>query len=336
MFRSLKTVLATVSFLAGASVSALAAEVFATPELIQKAEAEGNLVLYSGELLEDEMAQINAFKAKFPKIKVELVRQTSQKLVPLIEAEISTNKLRADIIDLTDWGTAVRFADQFAEYSPPNADGYQKIGANLGKLWPRFVFTAVIVYNTALVKDPPQDWADLTDPKYKGKLALVVAGSGGSSWSRVMYERQKYGLEYWTKQAALSPILAPASTGVVESVVRGESEVGVAFRPTAYSLIKDGAPLETLYPKSGTPATPTAAGLVKGGKNPNAGRLFLNFALSEEGQRILGTRGWFSMLPAARPESAKTLNLWFPNDAEYQELRDNWIREWNRIYGFRG
>ena len=95
-----------------------AAEVFATPELVAQAEAEGNLVLYSGELLEDEMAQINAFKAKFPKIKVELVRQTSQKLVPIIEAEISTNKLRADIIDLTDWGTAVRFADQFAEYAP--------------------------------------------------------------------------------------------------------------------------------------------------------------------------------------------------------------------------
>ncbi len=129
-----------------------AAEVFATPELVAQAEAEGNLVLYSGELLEDEMAQINAFKAKFPKIKVELVRQTSQKLVPIIEAEISTNKLRADIIDLTDWGTAVRFADQFAEYAPPNASEFKSVGQNLGKLWPRFTFTAVIVYNTALVE----------------------------------------------------------------------------------------------------------------------------------------------------------------------------------------
>jgi iron(III) transport system substrate-binding protein len=312
------------------------AESFATPELIAKAEAEGNLVLYTGEILEDEMAQINAFKAKFPKIKIDLVRQTSQKLVPIIEAEVATNKLRADIIDLTDWGTAVRLGDLFTEYSPPNSAKYESAGRNLGKLWPRFVFAAVIVYNTALVKDPPKDWPDLLDDKYRGKLALVVAGSGGSSWTRIMYERQKYGLEYWQRQAALQPTLAPASTGVVGAVVRGEAEVGVAFRPTAYSLLRDGAPLETVYPKSGIPLTPTAAGLVKTGKNPNAARLFLNFALSEEGQKILAARGWYSMLPSARPESAKGLKLWLPNDDEYEKLRDEWVREWNRIYGFRG
>ncbi len=46
-----------------------------------------------------------------------------------------------------------------------------------------------------------------------------------------MFERQKFGLDYWTKQATLKPILAPASTGVVEAIVRGEAEVGVASPP---------------------------------------------------------------------------------------------------------
>jgi ABC-type transport system substrate-binding protein len=50
-----------------------------------------------------------------------------------------------------------------------------------------------IAYNTELVKNPPKTWMDLTKPEYKGKqIAQVIAPSGGTTWTRAMFERVEW------------------------------------------------------------------------------------------------------------------------------------------------
>ena len=67
-----------------------------------------------------------------------------------------------------------------------------------------------IAYNTELVKNPPKTWMDLTKPEYKDKkIGQVVGPSGGTTWTRIMFERQVLGEDYWKKQAALGIALYP-------------------------------------------------------------------------------------------------------------------------------
>src|SRR3546814_2679387 len=49
--------------------------------------------------------------------------------------------------------------------------------------------------------EPPASWKDLANPEYKGKVGVVVANSGGSTWTRAMFERQTLGEGYWKKRS---------------------------------------------------------------------------------------------------------------------------------------
>ena len=46
---------------------------------------------------------------------------------------------------------------------------------------------------------------------YKGKLGLVIAGSGGTTWTKVMFQRKVLGLDYWTPGAAAGCRAGPRS-----------------------------------------------------------------------------------------------------------------------------
>ena len=71
------------------------------------------------------------------------------------------------------------------------------------KFWPQATLGWAIAYNSAIVKNPPKSWMDLTKPEYKGKqIGQTIGPSGGTTWTRVMFERQVLGEDYWKKQAA--------------------------------------------------------------------------------------------------------------------------------------
>ena len=83
----------------------------------------------------------------------------------------------------------------FADYAPPNADDYLPGALVSKKLWPRITPGWCIAYNSELVKNPPKTWMDLTrgDLYKPGTIAQVIAPSGGTTWTRVMFERQVLG-----------------------------------------------------------------------------------------------------------------------------------------------
>ena len=102
------------------------------------------------------------------------------------------------------------------------------------KLWPRVTLVWSIAYNAALVKNPPKSWMDLTKPEYANKqIGQVFAPSGGTTWTRVMFERQVLGEDYWKKQAATTPALYPSGAPLSDALVRGE----VSIAPLLYNIV---------------------------------------------------------------------------------------------------
>ena len=202
------------------------AQEFGSPELIAAAKAEGKLVYYTANFAEVEQQVIKAFNKRFPEIKVEMVRAPGGQLITRVKTEAAAGKLIADIVDHSDRALMQPLADLFQDYAPPNAADYNPDALISPKLWPRATLAWSIAYNTELVKEPPKSWMDLTKPQYDKLIGQVFAQSGGTTWTRIMFERQVLGEDYWAKQAATHPVLYPSGAPMSDAMVRGEIAIG--------------------------------------------------------------------------------------------------------------
>ena len=107
------------------------------------------------------------------------------------------------MIDHSDRVLMKAVEDLFADYAPPNADDYLPGALVSKKLWPRITAGWCIACNSELVNNPPKTWMDLTrgDLYKPGTIAQVIAPSGRTTWTCVMFERQVLGEDYWARQA---------------------------------------------------------------------------------------------------------------------------------------
>ena len=317
------------------------AQTYGSQELIDAARKEGKIVYYTADFTEPESEIIKAFNKRFPFVKVEMVRAPGGQLITRIKTESAAGKLAADVVNHSDRGLMQGIADLFQDYTPPNAKDYREDVLVSPKLWPRSTLGWAIAYNTELEKNPPKTWMDLCKPEYgPKKIGQVIAPSGGTTWTRIMFERQTFGEDYWAKQAKTTPILYPSGAPTSDALVRGECQIGVLLYNIAYIKKRDGAPVDIIFPSDGVPLNFYAAGVTKTSASPNAAKLFLNWSMSEEGQAFqIKELGYLTALkkaplnpPGYDPAKIKT---WIPNFEQYVALRDQWVEEWNKTYGYR-
>lgn len=227
-------VLGSAGILAGGLPALAQQEKFATKEEIAAAEKEGGLTYYTANFAETEQEVIKEFNKTFPKIKVAMVRAPGGQLITRIKTEAAAGKLGADVVNHSDRGLMLELQDLFADYKPPNAADYRPDAMVSPKLWPGATLGWAIAYNSQLVKNAPKTWMDLTKPEYKDKqIGQVVGPSGGTTWTRVMFERQVLGEDYWQKQAALGIALYPSGAPTSDALVRGE----ISIAPLLYNII---------------------------------------------------------------------------------------------------
>jgi iron(III) transport system substrate-binding protein len=317
------------------------AQAYGTQDLIEAAKKEGKFTYYTADFTEPEQEVIKAFNKRFPFVRVELVRAPGGQLITRIKTEAAAGKLSADAVNHSDRGLMQGIADLFQDYTPPNAKDYRDDVLVSPKLWPRSTLGWSIGYNTELEKNPPKSWMDLRKPEYgPKKIGQVIGPSGGTTWTRIMFERQVLGEDYWAKQAKTQPVLFPSGAPTSDAMVRGEISIGVLLYNIVYIKKRDGAPVDAIFPSDGVPVNYYAAGVTKTAANPNAAKLFLNWCMSEEGQAFqIKELGYLTALknPPLNPPGydPKVIKTWSPNFEQYVKLRDQWVEEWNKVYGYR-
>ena len=320
---------------------AFAQSEFGSKELIEAAEKEGALTYYTANFAEVEQEVIKEFNKRFPKIKVAMVRAPGGQLITRIKTEAAAGKLAADVINHSDRGLMLELTDMFQDYTPPNAADYRADAMVSPKLWPGVTLGWAIAYNTQLVKTAPKSWKDLLNPEYKGKqIGHVIGPSGGTTWTRIMFERQVLGEDYWKQQAALGIALYPSGAPLSDALVRGEVSIAPLLYNIIYTKIVEGAPAEAIFAPEGVPIIPYADGIAKTSKNPTAAKLFMNWRLSKEGQAFQITKlGNITSMkePPAFPKGwdPKTIKVWVPDFAQFEKLREPWTNDWNKTYGYR-
>ena len=308
-------------------------------DLLAAAQKDGKIVLYTANFLDTEQAVAKRFSERFPGIGIEIVRAPTGQLIARIKTEAAANRMIADVIDISDRVQARAMIELFAPYAPPNATDYPEVARTADRLWPRSGNAWTIAYNSALVTNPPKSWADLVKPEF-GKLRLgqTMIASGGGPFTRAMFERKVLGEDYWSKQAALKPVLFPSQAPMVDAMIRGEIAIAPLVTNLAIPLAAQGAPLKWFFAPEGVPVTVFCAGIAKGAGHPDAAKLFLDWALSREGQALMVELGSFSAMAQAPLPPGVDLNsikTWYPDDAEIEKIFKSWTDDWNRAYNYR-
>src|SRR5438045_8229875 len=118
---------------------------------------------------------------------------------------------------------------------------------------------------------------DLTKLQSDKLTAQVFAQTGGTTWTRIMFERQVLGEDYWAKQAATHPILYPSGAPMSDALVRGEIGMGPLLCNAVYPKQKEGAPVKMGLPPEGVPANPYETGVPKTAVHPNDAKRHLQW-----------------------------------------------------------
>jgi len=149
----------------------------------------------------------------------------------------------------------------------------------------------VLIVNTKMLTDAqtPKKWADLGDPKWKGKICSATPDKSGSAYMQMNNVFLAFKDGGWD---AYKPILAnffiSASSGAVPKFVNdGEVPVGITLEDNAFRYIQGGGPVKIVYPEEGVIAAPDGIALVKGAPHAAAAKFFIDWCLSKPTQDFL-------------------------------------------------
>ncbi len=149
----------------------------------------------------------------------------------------------------------------------------------------------VLIVNTNLVSaaDMPRGWAELADPKWKGKIASATPDKSGSSYMQLNNVLLAFKGTGWdTYKSIFANFFISTSSGAVPKYVNdGEASIGITLEDNAFRYVQGGGPVKIVYPVEGVVAAADGIALVKGAPHPDAGKLFIDWCLSKSTQDFL-------------------------------------------------
>jgi iron(III) transport system substrate-binding protein len=275
-------------------IAAQGSAVSATPDtLIEGAKREGEVVYYASMNLSEANALIGEFEKRYPFVKVKLNRTGSEKLLTRVLTEARAKKNLADVIQTVEFSMHIfGRSNVLARYTPQSNTLYPGEFKEDG-LWTTVYYNAYVTgYNTKLVAPRllPKSYEDLLDPKWKDKLMIE---STKADWFAGMLQimGQERGLQFMRALAKQQPSPREGHELLAQLVAAGEGFFDVNIPAASVERVKErGAPIDwtALGP---VPAIMVGAGIANQSAHPMAAKLFLEFVLSRDGQKLMQTPG---------------------------------------------
>jgi iron(III) transport system substrate-binding protein len=264
-----------------------------TPALIEAARKEGKIAFYSALELNVSEKLARAFEAKYPGVSARVERSGAERVFQRINQEQDSRINGCDLVCSTDpahfifWKrkdlVAPYVPEEVAKNLPPDRINPDGTSATV------CAWFSVIGYNTDLVKpeEAPKSYADLLDPKWKGKIVKGHPGYSGAILTATYQISRDLGWSYFEKLAQQKVMQVQSAAEPPRKIAAGERAVQADGNDYSLALYKDaGRPVEIVYASEGTPQIIVETGIFGSAPNPNAARLFQHFLFSVEGQQI--------------------------------------------------
>jgi ABC-type Fe3+ transport system substrate-binding protein len=332
-----------VGWLGAGALAALAGPAAAQSgdELLAKAKAEKEVVYYT-ELIVDQIVRplAAAFERKYG-IKVTFWRGDSQAAALRLAMEHKAGRTQADVWSTASGIGALLAGGLIERFTVENASALGPQFRDPAGYW---VATNMIVIgaaaNTGLLaaRERPQTVADLLAPKLRNQMVWKqndVTGAWGFIGNVLTTMGEERGLAFLRKldQQNIAPVGA-STRAILDGVIGGEHALvlGVSAHNTQIS-VNAGAPVAWL-PLGAAWATPHSIGVTSGAPHPNAARLFVEFAVSREGQEIFRKAGYLparSDVPPLSPAISPQL-AGFPVNVLAPETLERNLAHWSDVY----
>ncbi len=305
-------------------------------KVIEAAKKEGNLTVYASYDYETGKAIHDAFRQKYPFLKIQHLA---------IEAAdvVTRTKMEADAgvhnVDVAGTGAASHYA--LIEAGLLQAVDWAGLGINPATIdLPELVTVATITYpisyNTKLVSktDAPQKYEDLLDPKWKGKVGAWIAPFNFADLVPKLGGETVLNLVKGI--AANKPVLVRSQGATPPALAVGEFYVSASANARGLKMMMDkGGPVAYNW------VDPISMdrydlGIAAKAPHPNAAKLFVKWFSSPEGIALyekVFRRGnvFVPESPLAKEVKGKTLSYW-PSDPKHFKERAEWIRKLTKIF----
>jgi len=228
---------------------------------------------------------------------------------------------RADIFIATEAGVCEILAKEglLEPYASPGARAIPAAHKSALGLWTGISGRArVIIYNKNLVKDSdiPNSIFDLTEAKWKGKIAIAGTRERTTlAWLSALVEvmGEAKAKAYIDKLLENGMKVLPDNSDVWRGVGSGEFTVGLTNSPNYHLALEARLPVGVVYPDQGPKGigvlvNPNAVAIVKGTKNLDQARRFVDFLLSKPAQELLTHHAFeIPLLPGIDPGQVRPL-----------------------------
>jgi iron(III) transport system substrate-binding protein len=286
--------------------------VAAFPLMVAGATAGTTVTWYTAMNTQDAEPLRKRFEEKHPGTTLTVLRQPGEKIRNRIVTEARAGKNFWDVVSFNHLDMDV-------------LDGEKLLA---GRAEPIYVRQYTIGFNTNLVKpgEAPRDWGDLLQAKWKGKLAI---DENEVEWyaSMLDYMGRDKGTAFMRSLARQEPQFRRGHTLLSKLLLAGDFPLAIVHAAEMDEAKKSGAPVDWVRTLDPIVTSPSVIAVAARAPNPQGARQFVDFVLSDEGQRLIAAQGRV----AARFVNASELKVYYVNPKLAREMERS-EKEFNEIF----
>lgn len=284
----------------------------ADAKIVEAAKKEGELAWWSTIAQDQSQKIVDEFMKLYPFIKASYWRSGSVGLHNKILIEGRAGRSSWDVVSQTtpEFIFDLQQKKLIAAYLSAERKAFSADLKDANGYWTgTYALPTGLGYNVQQVKkeDAPKSYKDLLDPKWKGGKISI----DDENYELLVGLEQAWGkkpaLEYLKALAAQSPAVGRGATQRTQMLAAGEFPLAISYTHTVEWSKSQGNSVDWVNLE---PVVIKFDGIMLGAKaaHPNAAKLFIDFVLSEQGQKLLQSFSRVTLREGVEPNPPRLIN----------------------------